>query len=71
MGRIVGNGKRFHPHLIRRLWATEYLEDTQNYSGAAIMLGDTLKVVMDTYYKPDTEQQQEKAAEWRRKKLAN
>jgi len=35
------------------------------------MLGDTLKVVMDTYYKPDTEQQQEKAAEWRRKKLAN
>ena len=71
VGRIVGNGKRFHPHLIRRLWATEYLEDTQNYSGAAIMLGDTLKVVMDTYYKPDTEQQQEKAAEWRRKKLAN
>jgi hypothetical protein len=64
-------GKRFYPHLVRSLFATEYLEDTQNYAGAATMLGDTLKVVMDTYYKINTEQQQAKAAEWRRNKLAH
>jgi hypothetical protein len=43
-------GQRFYPHLIRTIWATEYLEKTQDYAGAAVMLGDTLPVVMKTYY---------------------
>jgi integrase len=43
-------GQRFYPHLIRSIWATEYLEKTQDFTTAAVLLGDTLKVVMQTYY---------------------
>ena len=43
-------GQRFYPHLIRTIWATEYLEKTQDFTTAATMLGDTLAVVMKTYY---------------------
>ena len=43
-------GQRFYPHLIRSIWATEYLEKTQDFTTAAVMLGDTLGVVMRTYY---------------------
>jgi integrase len=43
-------GQRFYPHLIRSIWATEYLEQTQDFTTAAVLLGDTLKVVMQTYY---------------------
>ena len=43
-------GQRFYPHLIRTIWATEYLEDTQDFAAAATMLGDTLGTVMKTYY---------------------
>ena len=43
-------GQRFYPHLIRTIWATEYLTATQDYATAATMLGDTLAVVMKTYY---------------------
>jgi hypothetical protein len=43
-------GQRFYPHLIRTIWATEYLEKTQDFATAATMLGDTLGTVMKTYY---------------------
>jgi hypothetical protein len=43
-------GQRFYPHLVRSIWATEYLEKTQDFTTAATMLGDTLGVVMKTYY---------------------
>ena len=43
-------GQRFYPHLIRTIWATEYLDKTQDFTTAATMLGDTLQVVMRTYY---------------------
>ena len=43
-------GQRFYPHLIRTIWATEYLEKTQDFTTAAVLLGDTLAVVMRTYY---------------------
>jgi hypothetical protein len=43
-------GQRFYPHLIRTIWATEYLEATQDFTTAATMLGDTLAMVMKTYY---------------------
>jgi hypothetical protein len=43
-------GQRFYPHLIRTIWATEFLEKTQDYATAATMLGDTLAMVMKTYY---------------------
>jgi site-specific recombinase XerC len=43
-------GQRFYPHLIRTIWATEYLDKTQDFATAATMLGDTLGTVMKTYY---------------------
>ena len=43
-------GQSFYPHLIRTIWATEYLATTQDFATAATMLGDTLAVVMQTYY---------------------
>jgi hypothetical protein len=43
-------GQRFYPHLIRTIWATEYLEKTQDFATAATMLGDTLGTVMKAYY---------------------
>jgi hypothetical protein len=43
-------GKRFYPHLIRTIWATEFLKKTGDFTTAAVMLGDTLSVVMKTYY---------------------
>jgi hypothetical protein len=43
-------GQRFYPHLIRTIWATEYLEKTQDFTTAATLLGDTLGTVMKAYY---------------------
>ena len=54
-------GKRFYPHLIRTIWATEYLQATGDFTTAATMLGDTLAVVMKTYYDIVHEDQHAKA----------
>ena len=58
-------GQRFYPHLIRSIWATEFLEDTQDYATAATMLGDTIEVVMNTYYHLDQKEHHAKARAWR------
>jgi hypothetical protein len=58
-------GQRFYPHLIRTIWATEFLEDTQDYATAATMLGDTIEVVMNTYYHLDQKEHHAKASAWR------
>jgi hypothetical protein len=45
-------GQRFYPHLIRTIWATEYLTNPEtygDYQGAATMLGDTVPVVIASY----------------------
>jgi integrase len=55
-------GQRFYPHLIRTIWATEYLEDHPgDFATVAEMLGDTLAVVMKTYYDIDKKAQRAKA----------
>jgi integrase len=54
-------GQRFYPHLIRTIWATEYLKATGDFTTAATMLGDTLVVVMRTYYDIVHEDQHAKA----------
>ena len=41
--------QRFYPHLIRTIWSTEYLRETGDFTGAAVLLGDTVAVVMKTY----------------------
>jgi hypothetical protein len=55
-------GQRFYPHLIRTIWATEYLEKTQDFTTVATMLGNTLNVVMRTYYDIVHKDQHAKAA---------
>jgi hypothetical protein len=57
-------GQRFYPHLIRTIWATEFLEDTQDYATAATRLGDTLEVVMKTYYHIDQQEHHARASAW-------
>jgi hypothetical protein len=45
-------GKRFFPHLIRTVWATEYLTHPKTYGDyqtAATMLGDTVQMVIKAY----------------------
>ena len=43
-------GQRFYPHLIRTIWATEYLTATQDFTRRGDDAGDTVAVVMKTYY---------------------
>jgi integrase len=54
-------GQRFYPHLVRSIWATEYLEATQDFTTAATMLGDTLGTVMKAYYDVVNKNQHAKA----------
>jgi hypothetical protein len=63
-------GVRFYPHLIRTIWATEYLEATQNFAVAATMLGDTIGMVMKTYYDIVNKDQHAKARDFLRTALA-
>ena len=42
-------GKRFFPHMIRTIWATEVLDENPNYAMVATILGDHPKTVMDAY----------------------
>ena len=55
-------GQRFYPHLIRTIWATQHLKATGDFTTAATMLGDTLQVVMKTYYDIVHQDQHAKAA---------
>jgi hypothetical protein len=55
--------KRFYPHLLRTIWATECLENTKDVTLAATMLGDTPATVMRTYHDVlDTDQHAKAAA---------
>ncbi len=43
-------GKFFHPHMIRTIWATEWIKNTHgDFYTAAIMLNDTLEMVIKMY----------------------
>jgi integrase len=51
-------GEKFNPHLVRHIVAS-YLVNEHGPGGlglAAELLGDTVKVVLDTYYRPNTQQ---------------
>ena len=62
-------GKRFYPHIVRTMWATEYLKDTQDFQTAATMLGDQLRTVIATYYDVVHKEQIPKASAFLDKKL--
>lgn len=42
-------GKHWHPHIIRTVWATEWLRNSGDFHTAAIMLNDTLETVIANY----------------------
>src|SRR5215510_3835084 len=42
-------GVNLHPHLIRTIWATEYLKKTGDLYRAAVMLNDKLETVVKNY----------------------
>ena len=42
-------GKHWHPHMIRTVWATEWIRGGGDFFKAAIMLNDTLETVIANY----------------------
>ena len=62
-------GKRFYPHIVRTMWATEYLKETQDFQTAATMLGDQLRTVIASYYDVIHKEQIPKASAFLDKKL--
>jgi hypothetical protein len=42
-------GRATNPHLIRHIWATEFIASTQRFTVAAAMLGDELETVLRRY----------------------
>jgi len=57
-------GKRFFPHLIRTVWASTYIKKTGDYTGAAVMLGDTVQMVLKAYHDIEVESYQDRAADF-------
>jgi hypothetical protein len=53
--------KRFYPHLIRTIWATEFISKTHDFTTAAHMLGDTVQVVLKRYQEILEKDHQDKA----------
>jgi hypothetical protein len=51
LSAVVGmrTGQRFFPHLIRTIWATEYIDRERDFTGAATMLGDNVATVLRAY----------------------
>lgn len=62
-------GKRFHPHMFRTVWATEYIRETHDFYGAAVMLNDTLETVIRDYAEVLDYGTVEKADAWFEKKI--
>jgi integrase len=58
-------GTRFYPHLVRTMWATEYLRAYPgDYRTVAIMLGDDIATVQRTYEHVDEALHRAKAADF-------
>lgn len=57
-------GVAVNPHMIRTIYATEYIKTTNNFIDAAFMLGDCVKTVIDTYAKLLDEDCGKRADEW-------
>jgi hypothetical protein len=58
-------------HMIRTIWATEYIKDTKNVVDAAFMLGDTVETVLKSYAKLLDQDCGKRASEWMAKTLGN
>jgi len=56
-------------HMIRTIWATEYIKATRNLIDAAFMLGDTVETVLKNYAKLLDQDCGKRASEWVTKTL--
>jgi hypothetical protein len=43
------SGIAMNPHMVRTIWATEYIKSTKNFIDAAYMLGDKVETVLHSY----------------------
>lgn len=58
-------------HMVRTIWATEYIKSTRNLIDAAFMLGDTVETVLKSYAKLLDQDCGKRASEWVAKTLGN
>jgi hypothetical protein len=56
--------RRFYPHLIRTIWATEFLSQTRDVKTAAHILGDTVQVVLQRYQEVLDQEHQDRARQF-------
>jgi hypothetical protein len=69
VGMRSGTGLRFFPHIIRTIWATECLDETNDYDLAAAMLGDKPATLFKAYRHRDIRAQQAKGKQFMRGRL--
>jgi hypothetical protein len=62
-------GRRWHPHMIRTTWATEWIQSSGDFMTAAIMLNDRLETVIQNYSHLREENVAEAAYEWVQKRI--
>ena len=62
-------GIAMNPHMVRTIWATEYIKSTRNFIDAAYMLGDTVETVLKSYAKLLDQDCEERAKAWLSKTL--
>jgi hypothetical protein len=62
-------GRRWHPHMIRTVWATEWIQSSGDFMTAAIMLNDKLETVIQNYSHLREENVAEHAYEWVQKRI--
>jgi hypothetical protein len=58
------SGVRMNPHLIRDIWATEYIKSTRDLIGAASRLGDTVESVLRHYAHLLDADAESRASDW-------
>ncbi|HYR75736.1 MAG TPA: hypothetical protein VEM96_07810 [Pyrinomonadaceae bacterium] len=64
-------GTAVNVHMIRTIWATEYIKATRNVIDAAFMLGDTVETVLKSYAKLLDQDCGKRASQWVAKTLKN
>jgi hypothetical protein len=65
------SGIAVNVHMIRTIWATEYIKATKNFVDAAYMLGDTVETVLKNYAKLLDSDCGKRPSEWVAKTLGN
>jgi hypothetical protein len=60
-----------NPHMLRTIWATEYILDTNNFIDAAYMLNDKVETVLKHYAHLTAATSESRAQAWLAQKLSN